>query len=119
MSVPRVIGRLRRAVVRNRGHSPVHRHQLSPIPADFPKGTEAFYVMKYELRQREYARFVEALPTAWRGPRTPLELSGEGTDSCSIRLVDGVVVAQAPLRPCNFLSWDDTAAWTDWMALRP
>lgn len=92
---------------------------LGPIPADFPKGTQPFYLMKYELRQGQYARFLNALPTEWRDGHALLELEGEETETYSIRRHDQVFVAESPSRPCNFVSWKDTAAWTDWMGLRP
>lgn len=90
-----------------------------PVPAGFPKGTRPFYVMKYELRQGEYARFLNALPSEWRAARAPLELQGEETETCSIKLRGTSFVAAAASRPCNFVTWSDTAAWTDWMGLRP
>lgn len=90
-----------------------------PVPAAFPKGTRAFYVMKHELTQGEYAAFVDALPAAWQRARAPLDLQGEETETCSIAEVDGHWRAATPARPCNFVSWDDTCALFDWLALRP
>lgn len=90
-----------------------------PIPAAWPKGTRAFYVMKHELLQGTYAAFLTALPRAWQERRAPLELSGEGTATCSIRREGERFVAAHPDRPCNFVSWDDTSALYDWLALRP
>ncbi|MBL8751855.1 MAG: SUMF1/EgtB/PvdO family nonheme iron enzyme [Planctomycetes bacterium] len=90
-----------------------------PIPAAFPKGTRAFWVMKHELTQGEYAAFLNALPPGWRERRAPLVRTGEETATCSLELRDGRVVATAPDRPCNFVGWDDTCAYADWMALRP
>lgn len=93
--------------------------QGGPIPDPWPKGTRAFYVMKHELSQGFYAEFLNALPPAWRDRRAPLGLEGEDTGTCSIaRTADGFV-ASAPLRPCNFVTWDDTCALYDWLALRP
>lgn len=90
-----------------------------PVPAAFPKGTRAFYVMKYELSQGQYARFLNALPSEWRDARAPLGLEGEETETCTIAAQGASYVATAPRRPCNFVTWSDTAAWTDWMGLRP
>jgi formylglycine-generating enzyme required for sulfatase activity len=93
---------------------------MGPVPAAYPKGTRAFYVMKYELRQGEYARFLNALPEAWREQHAPdLSEDVQEAATCSIVRSDEGFVAAAPLRPCNFVTWTDTAAWTDWMALRP
>jgi len=96
-----------------------------PIPAAYPKGTRAFYVMKYELKQGEYAAFLNALGApAWK-LRANHEL-GEGREvqrevkTCTIRRApDGGFVAEAPERPANFVSWNDTAAFADWAGLRP
>ena len=96
-----------------------HGTPEGPVPAAWPKGTRAFYVMKRELTQGEYAAFLNALPAQWQARRAPLELKGEETASCSISREAGRFVAAAPARPCNFVSWDDTCALFDWLALRP
>jgi hypothetical protein len=93
--------------------------QGGPIPAAWPKGTRAFWVMKHELTQGEYAAWLSALPPAWRDARAPLAGRGEEADTCSLARDHERIVARAPDRPCNFVSWDDTCAWADWMALRP
>jgi formylglycine-generating enzyme required for sulfatase activity len=91
-----------------------------PLPAAFPKGTRAFYLMKYELRQGTYAAFLDSLPESWRARRAPLDLEDEQASTCGIeRLEDGRFAARAPERPANFVTWDDTAAFADWMGLRP
>ena len=92
-----------------------------PLPAAFPKGTRAFYVMKHELRQGEYARFLNALPEAWHARRRPDLTPPETQDraTCSIELGDDSFVATAPLRPCNFVTWDDSCAYFDFLGLRP
>ncbi|MGE0142602.1 MAG: SUMF1/EgtB/PvdO family nonheme iron enzyme [Planctomycetota bacterium] len=96
-----------------------HGDQGGPIPADWPKGTKAFWIMKHELTQGEYAAFLTALPEPWRTLRSPIGTKGEESSTCSLALDGERVVAASPLRPCNFVSWDDTCAWMDWMALRP
>jgi formylglycine-generating enzyme required for sulfatase activity len=96
-----------------------HGDRGGPIPADWPKGTKAFWIMKHELTQGEYAAFLSALPTPWRTLRSPIGTKGEESSTCSLALDGERVVAASPLRPCNFVSWDDTCAWMDWMALRP
>lgn len=90
-----------------------------PIPAAWPKGSAAFYVMKRELTQGLYAAFVDALPQAWQQVRAPHDLPDEESATCSIAQVDGRYVAANPGRPCNFVSWDDTCALYDWLGLRP
>ncbi len=97
-----------------------HGDGRGPVPAGFPKGTSAFYVMKYELRQGAYAEFLNALPPAVRPRRSGFAPEGaEEADTCSIEAIEGSFVARAPARPANFLTWDDSAAFADWMGLRP
>lgn len=93
--------------------------QAGPIPASYPKGTRAFWVMKHELTQGFYAAFLNALPAEWQARRAPVDLDGKETETCSIERIDGRFRAKAPERPCNFVSWDDTCALFDWLALRP
>lgn len=102
------------------GPQPLYRgDRRGPLPESFPKGTQAFYVMKYELRQGEYARFLNALPENWLERRDNHQETGEESETVSIRREEGRFIAGAPLRPCNSVSWADTAAFADWMALRP
>ncbi len=94
--------------------------QKGPIPAAWPKGTDAFYVMRRELTQGQYAAWLNALPAEAVATRAPTGLEGEEIETCTIaRDADGRWIAGAPTRPCNFVSWDDTAAWLDWHGLRP
>lgn len=102
------------------GRVPQYRgDQQGPIPAAFPKGTRAFYMMKYELTQGEYAAFVGALPAAWRARRAATEHEEEERETFTVSFDSDEVTAAVPTRPCNFVSWDDTCAFADWMALRP
>lgn len=93
-------------------------HQ-GPVPATFPKGYRAFYVMKYELNQGQYAAF---LNTLWEdatfehftfGGRSYFKKRG------TIRLEGDRYVAGSPHRPLNYSSWDGGLAFADWAALRP
>ena len=100
-------------------HTAYQGDQLGPIPADFPKGTRAFYMMKYELTQGQYARFLSALPASAQAERANHVREGEETETCTIAADGAKFVAASPERPCNFVSWADTCAFTDWMGLRP
>ena len=100
-------------------HTGYQGDREGPIPEAFPKGTESFYIMKFELMQGQYARFLNALPRAARAARAPLELQGEEAGTWSIGESVGRFAASAPDRPCNFVTWDDTCAFADWMGLRP
>ncbi|MHC4379053.1 MAG: SUMF1/EgtB/PvdO family nonheme iron enzyme [Planctomycetota bacterium] len=94
--------------------------QQGPIPAEYPKGTRAFYVMKHEVTQGLYADFLSALPEAWREEHAPGDLEGvEEGETCSLQRTKGGYVALAPGRPCNFVTWEDSCALFDWLGLRP
>jgi formylglycine-generating enzyme required for sulfatase activity len=88
--------------------------------AAFPKGYNAFFIMKYEISQGQYADF----------------LNGSGSGQASVRYPFGVFntyrfqidntgsypqnyVAYRPDRACNFLSYIDVSGYLDWAALRP
>lgn len=101
-------------------HANYRGDRQGPLPGAFPKGTRAFYVMKYELRQGTYAEFLDRLPESWSARRAPLDLDDEQAATCTIaRMESGRFTALAPQRPANFVTWDDTAAFADWMGLRP
>ena len=93
--------------------------RLGPVPATFPKGFRAFYVMKYELLQGQYADFLNTLSDeashfrAIHGGRDYYRHRG------TIRVHDGNYVADAPGRPANRVSWEDGLAFSDWAGLRP
>jgi len=90
-----------------------------PVPAAFPKGTGAFYVMKYEVLQGQYATFLNAIGDYAAGFRAPLGVLHYQEQRGSIRIQAGRYVAAAPHRPANFMSWDDGCAFADWAGLRP
>ena len=50
--------------------------QSGPIPAAFPKGTNAFYAMKYEISQQGYIEFLNTLSRAQQGFRVRSDISG-------------------------------------------
>lgn len=89
------------------------------LPVAFPKGTAAFYIMKYEISQGEYAAFLNGIHPSGANFRAIHashryhQLRGTITfDNDSYRAAD-------PVRPCNFIGWDDGCAFLDWMAMRP
>lgn len=93
--------------------------QRGPIPAEYPKGFRAFYVMKYELTQGQYADFLNSIYEQYTnvranfGGRLYRQLRG------TIGLENGRYLAQKPREPLNFVSWDDGCAFADWACLRP
>lgn len=93
--------------------------QQGPVPEAFPKGFRAFYIMKYELTQGQYADFLNHLYKDWTYLRAPQAGRDYYKHKGGIRLIDGVYVADSPDRPMNYVSFTDGLAWTDWAALRP
>lgn len=86
------------------------------LPAAFPKGYNAFYCMKYEVSQGQYAAFLNQLTPAQAGNRYPNDLNQA---RFTISSNANVYAANAPERACNWLSWPDNAAYSDWAGLRP
>lgn len=88
------------------------------LPADFPKGFEAFYIMKYEASQEQYAEFLRRLT-----PDQKFDRDGPHyVNSINVfPITDGNHWAEAdyPWRPMHYLSWADVAAYLDWAGLRP
>jgi len=103
----------------------------TPIPANFPKGYNAFYIMKYEISQGQYRDFLNTLTSTqadsrYKGSATISDRYGikrSGTPAvygCDLNdngtfneSADGENVA------CNYLSWADLCYYADWAGLRP
>lgn len=110
------------------------------LPADFPKGYNAFYCMKYEISQGQYCGFLNTLTSTQQDTRayvyfdhyrnfikktneTPARFgcdanNNAGSETAAIwanlnESDDGEWVA------CNLLSWSDGCAYGDWAGLRP
>ena len=93
--------------------------QKGPIPADFPKGYDAFYIMKYELTQGQYAEFLNRIPDNWTFLRSPIGGRNYYDKRGCLRYKDKNYVADNPHRPMNHVSFTDGLAYSDWAALRP
>ena len=93
--------------------------RLGPLPEGFPKGTRAFYTMKYELQQGEYAAFLNTLNEDATGFRSNTGMRGYRTNRGTLVDTAGRYVAEKPNRPANMISWDDGIAFADWAGLRP
>ncbi len=98
------------------------------IPADYPKGYDAFYIMKYEISQIQYADFLNTLTPTQASNRFPdkfgdtrhyiKDIGGvygvDGDDdNCLNGPGDGLWIA------CNWISSLDGTAYMDWAGLRP
>lgn len=90
-----------------------------PVPAAFPKGTRAFYAMKYEITQGEYAAFLNHISATNTFFRAPFAGVGYYEERGTIRLDGRLYAANDPDRPANWISWDDGTAFADWAGLRP
>ena len=93
--------------------------QQGPVPATFPKGFDAFFVMKYELTQGQYTAFLNDIPTNWTFTRSPIGGRDYYEKRGGIRLKNKKYVADNPHRPMNYISFTDGLAYSDWAALRP
>lgn len=82
----------------------------------FPTGYTAFYCMKYELSQGQYADFLNTLTSVQDANRFQDE---DGNFRHTIAGTAGSRTASRPDRACNYLSWKDGKAYADWAGLRP
>ena len=83
--------------------------QGGPIPAGFPKGYNAFWIMKYEASQQQYVDFVNNLDLARANNRYTGVFTGTHPN----------LVAPFPERAMNIVSITDNLAFEDWAGLRP
>ncbi|MBX3102965.1 MAG: SUMF1/EgtB/PvdO family nonheme iron enzyme [Bacteroidetes bacterium] len=91
------------------------------IPATFPNGYGAFYIMKYEISHGQYAEFLNTLPSSAENPRN---VRNTGGTSFRHALMDNGTAptkfySNYPDRALNYLGWADLLAYLDWAALRP
>jgi hypothetical protein len=102
-------------------------HTIGPkgaLTAAFPKGYGAFYCMKYELSEGEYAAFLDQLAPAQaaaRYPRAcflPKHKQQKLTQTHTVTKGPKGYTSAAPERSCNWLDWDDGEAYADWAGLR-
>ena len=130
------------AVGTNAGNLAYAGSGSNTIPAAFPKGYAAFYLMKMEISQRQYCDFLNTLTATQQDNRHDSALhfnsyrnfikktsgspaffgcdannnAGAATSANAALLNetnDGEWVA------CVYISWMDGAAFADWAALRP
>jgi formylglycine-generating enzyme required for sulfatase activity len=122
---------------------------ITTSPASYPTGYKAFYAMKYEISQQQYAEFLNCLTLSQQTNRlvkAPSSSSGTYIMNSTGTLANrnGLVIAQPSdgqnsaqitcnLNPdngfdqsddgqnlaMNFLAWADLIAYLDWAGLRP
>ncbi|MEK6715361.1 MAG: SUMF1/EgtB/PvdO family nonheme iron enzyme [Candidatus Omnitrophota bacterium] len=115
------------------------------LPAGFPKGYNAFYIMKYEISQGQYRDFLNTLTRTQQNTRTASQTADRFVmvNTTSILQRDGIRAPSAipsgaitfgcdldadktfnesddgEWIACHHSPWMDVAAYTDWAALRP
>ena len=101
------------------------------IPASFPKGYNAFYLMKYALTEGQWVSFFNTLPVAARpyrditsgnahtGGKNSQGVVNRNTISWNSAIPSSPAVTLRPSRPISYVSWPDVAAYAEWAALRP
>jgi formylglycine-generating enzyme required for sulfatase activity len=96
--------------------TPFAGDQNGPIPAAYPKGYNAFYMMKYEITQSQYVAFLNKLTPTQASAR---KYTGSANRYAITGSSPGSYTTTNPYVACNFLKWRDLGAYLDWAALRP
>jgi formylglycine-generating enzyme required for sulfatase activity len=89
------------------------------LGATYPKGYKAFYMMKYEISQGQYAEFLNTLPSLAQSNRFPGNYNNSRNRLNSNGALPDIYWSDREDRAQNYLSWQDIAAYLDWSALRP
>lgn len=95
------------------------------IPAAYPNGYSAFYMMKYELTEGQWVDFFNTLTNTQKTTRdiTSNTNGGKNSDSTvnrnTISWSSGSASTNRTDRAMGYMGWADCAAYYDWAALRP
>ena len=97
-----------------------------PIPATFPNGYDAFYLMKYETSQEQWVSFFNTLSPAHRALYDITDATGKDTDGELYRNAvsydpagSGAASTSLPGTASGYNSIRDMLAYFDWSGLRP
>lgn len=97
------------------------------IPAEFPKGFQAFYMMKGEISQGQWIAFFNSLTSSQKSARDITTTKGDSINlrnnisytSGDATLPDQGGGATYATAATSFLSWGEGTAYLDWAGLRP
>ncbi len=110
------------------------------LPAAFPKGYNAFYLMKHDIIEGQYVLFLNSLTRKQQINRVASAITADtvtntyvmsNTTTSSYRntitcpasgngTTAPIIFSSArPYRSCSYLSWMDVCAYADWAGLRP
>ncbi|MEM6877974.1 MAG: SUMF1/EgtB/PvdO family nonheme iron enzyme [Bacteroidota bacterium] len=97
---------------------------VGPIPAAFPKGFDAFYVMKYETSQDQWIAFFNTLTTDQKAANDITGSQGKNSDGIISRNAvswpeSGNATTSLPNVAVSYISAAQTLAYLDWAGLRP
>ena len=98
--------------------------QGGPVPASYPKGFAAFYLMKYEVTQGEYVNFFNAQAQEQKINLDITDALGKGADTLASRNTivwpsSGEMTTTSPNVPMAYMTAGRTWAYLDWVGLRP
>jgi formylglycine-generating enzyme required for sulfatase activity len=100
------------------------------IPAPFPKGYQAHYMMKGEISQGQWVAFFNTLTATQKSTLDITSSTGKNSDNLTYRnnvswssgdatLPDRGSGATYEAVAMNYISWADLTAYLDWSGLRP
>ena len=96
------------------------------LAAAYPKGYNGFYAMKYQIGQNQWLEFFNSLSSIQKSARDLTDANGKNSDAIAYRNNLNWTSGNATLNSsthgavaCNYLSWMDGLAYTDWAGLRP
>ena len=99
------------------------------IQASFPKGYQAFYLMKYELTEGQWVSFFDTLSNAAKlnhditssnlGGKNSQGVINRNTITWDATHPSSKATTLRPARPVSYVSWPDVASYAAWAGLRP
>jgi formylglycine-generating enzyme required for sulfatase activity len=92
----------------------------------WPTGYAAFFSMKHEITQGQYAEFLNHLTLTQAAARFPTDADFTGAGTVrpgnyrfTITNAGDLYIAAAPSYANNWMTWEDGIAYADWSGLRP